>query len=151
MTILATLRQKQQTRARTVLSLLVVVWLNLTLQACATAAPATELSVDRPITSEALDSTRNHSGHASDQQCAHCVDCPHDGCTEPSSCDRPIVASTKAETRLFDNTEFESTVAVTIDDLVAAVTSPTAPLIRPAYSIAAAPVPLTVQYCVYLI
>ena len=151
MTILATFRQTQQTRARTVLSLLVVVWLNLTLQACATAAPATELSVDRPVMSEALDSTRNHSGHAADQQCEHSVDCRHDGCTEPSSCDRPVVASTKAETRLPDNTEFESTVAVTIDDLVAAVTSPTAPLIRPAYRVAAAPVPLTVQYCVYLI
>ena len=151
MTTLATLRHLQRTRARTVLGLLVVVWLNLTLQACATAAPATELSVDRPVMSEALDSTRNHSGHAADQQCEHSVDCRHDGCTEPSSCDRPVVVSTKAETRLPDNTEFESTVAVTIDDLVAAVTSPTAPLIRPAYRVAAAPVPLTVQYCVYLI
>lgn len=151
MTILATLRQRQQTRARTVLSLLVVVWLNLTLQACATAAPATELSVDRPITSAALDSTRNHSGHAPDQHREHFVDCRHDGCAERSSCERPVVASTKAENRLLDNTDFEPTVAVTIDDLVAAVTSPTVPLIRPAYSIAAAPVSLTVQYCVYLI
>jgi len=151
MTFLATLRQRQQTRARTVLGLLVVVWLNLTLQACATTAPATELSVDRPVASETLDSTRTHSGHASDERCTHCADCEHDRCTESSSSDGPVVASTKAESRLFDNTEFESTVAVTIDDLVAAVTSPTAPLIRPAYSIAAAPVPLTVQYCVYLI
>ncbi len=151
MTILATLRLQQRTRARTVLGPLIVVWLNLTLQACATIAPATELSVDRPVESEVLDSTRTHSGHVPDEHCTHCLDCEHDRCIERSSCDEPVVASTKAETRLPDKFEFEPTVVVIIDDLVAAVSSPTAPLMRPAYSVAAAAVPLTVQYCVYLI
>ena len=151
MTILVTLRQQQRSRARTVLGLLVVVWLNLSLQACAVTVPATELSIDRPAASEVLDAMRTHSGHVADEHCTQNLDCEHDRCAERSLCDGPVVASTKAETRLTDNTEFESTVAVTIDDLVAAVTSPTAPPIRPAYRVVAAPVPLTVQYCVYLI
>jgi len=151
MTILATLRLQQRTRARTVLGLLVVVWLNLSLQACTVTVPATELSVDPPAASEVLDATRTHSGHVAAEHCTQNLDCEHDRCAERSLCDGPVVASTNAETRLPDNTEFESTVAVTIDDLVAAVTSPTAPPIRPAYRVVAAPVPLTVQYCVYLI
>jgi len=151
MTILATLRLQQRTRARTVLGLLVVVWLNLSLQACTVTVPATELSVDRPVSGEVLDATRTHSGHVVDEHCTHCADCEHDRCTERSSCDGPVVASTKAESRLPDKFEFESTVAVRIDDLVAAVTSPTAPLIRPAYRVAAATVSFTLQFCVYLI
>lgn len=150
MTILATLRHLQRTRARTVLGLLVVVWLNLTLQGCAIASPDTLLA-DRPVASGELDFSRTHSGHTQSEHRPFCPDCEHERCTEGTPCDGLVVASTKAETRLPDNTEFELTVAVSIDDLVAAVTSPTAPLIRPAYRVAAAPVPLTVQYCVYLI
>ena len=151
MTILASFRQQQRTRARTVLGLLVVVWLNLTLQACAAAAQADETPADRTVATNTLDHTRTHSGDALPEHCPFCPGCEHDGCTERGGCDGPVVAGTMADTRLPDNTEFESTVAVTIDDLVAAVISPTAPLIRPAYRVAAAPVPLTVQYCVYLI
>lgn len=151
MTILATLRQQQRTRSRTVFGLLVVVWLNLTLQACATTTPATELSVDRPVASETLDSTRTHAGHASDKHCTYCLDCEHDRCAERSPCDRPVVGSTKAETRLPDNAQFESTVAVATNELLAAISSPKPPLVRPTFRVAAAPVPLTVQYCVYLI
>ena len=151
MTILATLRQKQQTRARTVLGLLVVVWLNLTLQACATAVPATELSVDRPVESVVLEPTRTHSGHVPDEHCTHCVDCGHDRCIERSSCEGPVVASTKAETRLPDKFELESTVAVVVNDFDTAITFPNTPPVRPKCGVTAAPVPLTVQYCVYLI
>ena len=151
MTILVTLRQQQRSRARTVLGLLVVVWLNLSLQACAVTVPATELSVDRPAASEVLDATRTHSGHIADEHCTRNLDCEHDRCAERSSCDGPVVASTKAETRLSDNTEFESTVAVTIDDLDTAITFPNTSPVRPKYVVTAAAVPLTVQYCVYLI
>lgn len=142
MSVLATLRLQQRTRARTVLGLLIVVWLNLTLQACAVGEQATELSDDRPAAGEVLDSTRDDSSHLPVERCAQ---------KEPSFCDGPVVASTKAEALLPDNSEFKPTAAAAIDDVVAAVPPPTVPPLRPAYPVVAAAVPLTIQYCVYQI
>ena len=151
MTFLATLRHQQRTRARTVLGLLVVVWLNLTLQACVAAAPANEMPADRTVASFTLDSTRAHSGHTLPEQRQFCPGCEHDGCTEGGSCASPVAAGTKAETRLPETYQFESPVAVAADDLVFANDSPNISPVRPWDCVSAAAVPLTVQYCVYLI
>ena len=150
MNLLATLRHQQRTRARTVLSLLVVVWLNLTLQACAAAAPADDMPADRAVATSMLDSTPAHSGHALPEQCQRCPSDEHDGCTEHGSCDGPVAAGTKAETRLPETTQFESTVAVAVDDLDLAVNSPNRSLMRPRYRVTAAAVPLHIRHCVYL-
>ena len=150
MTFLATLRHQQRTRARTVLSLLVVVWLNLTLQACAVAAPANDMPADRAVVTSTLDSTQAHSGHSLPEHRQFCPGCEHDGCTEHGSCDGPVAAGTKAETRLPETTQFESTVAVAVDDLDLAVNSPNRSLMRPRYRVTAAAVPLHIRHCVYL-
>ena len=55
MNLLVTLRHQQRTRARTMLGLLVVVWLNLALQACASAAPANDMPADRTAVTNSLD------------------------------------------------------------------------------------------------
>jgi hypothetical protein len=146
MNFLATLRHQQRTQARTVLGLLVVVWLNLTLQGCATASPDT-LLVDRPVASSELDFPRTHSSHAQPEQCPFCE---HERCTEGTPCDGPVTAGTKAETRLFETHEFESTAAASIDDLDLAVISPNICLVRPKNRVTAAAVPLHIQHCVYL-
>ena len=151
MTVLATFRHQQGTRARTVLGLLVVVWLNLTLQACAVAASANEMPADRTVATSTLDTTPAHSGHALSEQRPFCADCEHDGCTERGSCDPPVAAGTKAESRLPETDQFESPVAVAIDDLDFAIDSPNISRVRPWDCVSAAAVPLTVQYCVYLI
>ncbi len=132
------------------LGLLVVVWLNLTVQGCAIASPDTQ-PADRPVASSELDPSRTHSGHASHGQCPLCLDCEHERCTESTPCDGPVVAGTKAETRLPETYESESTAAVAVDDLDLAVnTLDTSPL-RPTYRAVAAAVPLHIQNCVYLI
>lgn len=151
MAILSTLRRQQRRRARSVLGLLVLVWLNVALQSCAAAAPDTELSDNRPVRSEALHESRDHSGNDPDHDCEQCLDCQHDSCSESSLCGGPVVVSTKVEIRLPDNTEFESTVAAMIDDLDLAASSLNTSLMRPEYGVTAAAVPLTVRYCVYLI
>jgi len=151
MTFLATLRHQQRTRARAALGLLVVVGLNLALQACAAAAPADEMPADRTVATSTLEPTQVHLGHAQPEQRPFCPGCEHDGCTERGSCDGPVVAGTKAEIRLPDNTEFESAVAVAIDDLDLVANSPNIFPVRPWVCVSAAAVPLTVQYCVYLI
>lgn len=150
MTFLATLRHQQRTRARTALTLLVVVWLNLTLQACVAAAPAHEMPADRTIATSTLDTTPAHSGHALPEQRQFCPGCEHDGCTEGGSCVSPVAAGTKAETRLSETNQFELTVAVAIDDLDLAVNFPNTPLIRPRHHVTAAAVPLHIRHCVYL-
>ena len=150
MTILATLRHQQRTRARTVLGLLVVVWLNLTLQACAVSAPVDESPADRTVVTNTLDLTHAHSDHALPEHRQFCPGCEHDGCTERGSCDGPVAAGTKAETRLPETTQFESTVAVAVDDLDLAVNSPNRSLMRPPYRVTAAAVPLHIRHCVYL-
>ena len=150
MTLLATLRHQQRIRARTVLGVLVVVWLNLTLQGCAAAAPANEMPADRTVATSTLDITPAHSGHTLPEQCPFCPGCEHDGCTERGSCDGPVAAGTKAETRLPETYQFESAVAVAIDDLnLAANTFDTSP-VRPTYRVATAAVPLHIRNCVYL-
>ena len=150
MTLLSTLRHQQRTRARTVLGLLVVVWLNLTLQACA-AAPANVMPADRMVATSMLEPTQVHSGHAQPEHRPFCPGCEHDGCTERGSCDPPVAAGTKAESRLPETDQFEAPVAVAIDDLGFAIDSPNISLVRPWDCVSAAAVPLTVQYCVYLI
>jgi hypothetical protein len=133
-----------------VLGLLVVVWLNLTLQACAAAAPANDMPADRTAVTSTLDLTPAHSGHTLPEQCPFCPGCEHDGCTERGSCDGPVVAGTKAESRLTETYQFESAVAVASDDLdLAANTFEMSP-VRPTYRAAAAAVPLHIQNCVYL-
>ena len=150
MTLLATLRHQQRTRARTVLALLVVVWLNLFLQGCAIASP--DISpADRPVASSELDPSRTHSGHAQSQQRQFCAGCEHDRCTESTACDGPVAAGTKAETRLPETSESESAAAVAVDDLyLAANTLDTSPA-RPTYRAVAAVVPINIRHCVYLI
>ena len=151
MTFLATLRQLQRTRARTVLGLLVVVWLNLTLQACAGAAPASDMPADRTVATNTVDQTSTHSGHALPEHCPFCQGCDYDGCAEHGCCDSPVAAGTKAEFRLPENHEFESTAAVAVDDPDLAVNTPDTSPVRPSYRVVAAAVPLHIQYCVYLI
>lgn len=151
MTILSTMRQHQRRRAHSVLALLAMVWVSVALQACATSPQASELIDDRPAQVEVLHLSSDQSGHDPQHDCAQCLDCGHDGCAEPSSCEGPVVVSTKAETRLPDITEFESAVAVVIDDLDLAVNYPNISLVRPRHRVTVATVPLTVQYCVYLI
>ena len=150
MTLLATLRHQQRTRARTVLALLVVVWLNLFLQGCAIASP--DISpADRPVASGELDPSRAHSGHAQSEQRQFCTGCEHERCTEGTPCDGPVAAGTKAETRLPENSEFESAAVVAVDDLhLAANTLDTSP-VRQTYRAVAAAVPLNIRHCVYLI
>ena len=150
MTFLATLRQLQRTRARTVLGLLVVVWLNLTLQGCAIASPDT-LPADRPVASSELDPSRTHSGHAQPEQRPFCTGCEHERCTEGTPCDGPVAAGTKAEVRLPETSEFEFTAAVAVDDLDLAVNTLDTSPVRPRYRAVAAAVPLHIQNCVYLI
>ena len=150
MTFLATLRHQQRTRARTVLSLLVVVWLNLTLQACVAAAPAHEMPADRTVATSTLDTTPAHSGHALSEQRPFCADCEHDGCTERGSCDGPVAAGTKAETRPPETNKFDSTAAVAVDDLNLAVNTLDTSPVRPTYRAVAAAVPLHIRHCVYL-
>ena len=150
MTVLATLRHHQRTRARTVLGLLVVVWLNLMLQACAAAAPADEMPADRTVATSTLESTQVHSGHAQPGQRPFCTGCEHDGCTERGSCDGPVAAGTKAETRLPETDQFDSTAAVAVDDLDPALTALDNSPVRPTYRAVAAAVPLHIRYCVYL-
>jgi hypothetical protein len=130
-----------------VLGLLVVVWLNLTLQGCAIASPDTPL-VDRPVASSELDSSRTHSSHAQPEQCPFCE---HERCTEGTPCDGPVTAGTKAETRLSETHELESTAAVAVDDVDHAVNTPDTSPVRPTYRAVTAAVPLNIQYCVYLI
>lgn len=151
MTILSTLRQQQQRRVRTVLSLLVLVWLNVALQACASAAPATELSVDRPVEAEVQHLPSDHSGHVSDHDCAQCLDCEHDGCTESSVCDGSVVVSTKAETRLLDNLDPNLTAFAPPGHSVAAPVMPCSSSERGVWTVVASGIPLNVQHCVYLI
>ena len=150
MTFLATLRHQQRTRARTVLALLVVVWLNLLLQGCAIASPGTP-PADRPVASSELDSSRTHSGHTQPERRPFCTGCEHERCTEGTPCDGPVAAGTKAETRLPETSEFESTVAVTVGDLDLAVNTLDMSPMRPTYRAVASAVPLNIQYCVYLI
>lgn len=111
MTLIATLRQRQQTQARAVFGLLLIVWLSLSLQACAAAQPETELAVDRSVTLEMPALASDHSGHENDSQCAHCIDCEHDGCTAVSCADGPVVASTQADTRPLDDIKPEMVAA----------------------------------------
>jgi hypothetical protein len=127
MTLLATLRQQQRIRARTVLGLLVVVWLNLALQACAATTQANDMPADRTVASHTLDPFGAHSGHAHGEQCPFCPGCEHDGRAEHGSCDSPVVAGTKAD----------------ISSLVTPV--------QPPFGVTTAAVSLTKQYCVYLI
>jgi hypothetical protein len=128
-----------------------MVWASVALQACDTWPQASELIVDRLAQVEAQHLPSDQSGHVSDHDCARCLDCRHDGCVEPSFCEGPVVFSSKAETRLPDNTEFESPVVAAINDLDLIVNSTNTPLERSKYRVSAATVPLTVQYCVYLI
>ena len=150
MTLLATLRHQQRIRARTVLGLLVVVGLNLTLQACAAAAPADEMPADRTVATSTLESTQVHSGHAQPEQRPFCPGCEHDGCTERGSCDPPVAAGTKAETRLPETDQFELTAAVVVGDLDLAVTTLDTSPVRPRDCVSAAAVPLHIRHCVYL-
>ena len=151
MTFLATLRQLQRTRARTVLALLVVVWLNLTLQACASSAPPTDMPADRTVASSTLDPSGAHSGDAHGEHCPFCPGREHDGCAEQGSCDGPVAAGTKAEVRLPESLEFESTAAVTVSDPDLAVINLDTSPVRPSDRAVAAAVPLNIQHCVYLI
>lgn len=151
MTVLSTMRQQQRRRARSVLALLVMVWASIALQACDTLPQASELIVDQLAQVEAQHLPSDQSGHVPDHDCARCLDCRHDGCVEPSFCEGSVVVATKAETRLPDNTEFESPVVAAIDDFDPAVNSTETPLVRSKHRMSAAAVPLTVQYCVYLI
>ena len=150
MRFLATLRQLQRTRARTVLGLLVVVWLNLTLQGCAIAGPDT-MPADRPVASSELEPSRSHSGHAQSEQRPFCAGCEHERCIEGTPCDGPVAASIKAELRVPESFESESTAAVAVDDLDLAVNTLDTSPVRPMYRAVAAAVPLHIQYCVYLI
>ena len=150
MTLLATLRHQQRTRARTVLGLLVVVWLNLTLQACAAAASVNEMPADRMVATSSLEATQAHSGHAQPEHRPFCPGCEHDGCTERESSDPPVAAGTKAENRLPGTDQFEYPLAVGIDYLDFAVDSPNIFPVRPWDCVTAAAVPLHIQHCVYL-
>ena len=150
MSLLATLRHQHRTRARTVLGLLVVVWLNLALQACAAAAPANVMPADRTVATSTLEATQVHSGHAQPEQRPFCPGCEHDGCTERGSCDPPVAAGTKAETRLPESDQFEFPVAVGIDYLEFAIDSPNISPVRPRDCVSAAAVPLHIRHCVYL-
>jgi len=151
MTILSTMRQHQRRRARSVLALVAMVWVSVALQACATSPQASELVVDRPAHVEVPHISSDQSGRDSQHDCAQSLDCGHDGCAEPSSCEGPVVVSTKVETRLPDITEIESAATVAIDDLDLGGNSPNTSLMRPRHRVSAAAVPFTVQYCVYLI
>src|SRR5210317_2354499 len=146
MNLLATLRHQQRTRARTVLSLLVVVWLNLTLQACAVAVPANDMPADRAVVTSTLDSTQAHSGHSLPEHRQFCPGCEHDGCTERGSCDGPVAAGTKAETRLPETDQFESTAAVVVGDLDLAVTTLDTSPVRSTNGAVAAAVPLHIRH-----
>ena len=150
MTLLATLRHQQRIRARTVLGLLVVVGLNLTLQACAAVAPANDMPADRTVVTSTLETTQAHSGHAQPEHRPFCPGCEHDGCTERGSCDGPVAAGTKAETRLPETDQFESTAAVVVGDLDLAVTTPDTSPVRSTNGAVAAAVPLHIRHCVYL-
>lgn len=147
MTLLATLRYQQRNRARIVLGLLAIVWLNLTLQGCAIASPDTPL-VDRPVASSELDSSRTHSSHAQPEQCPFCE---HERCTECAACDGPVAAGVKAETRVPESTQIESTAAVAVDEFDLAVNILDNSPVRPTYRAVAAAVPFNIQYCVYVI
>ena len=151
MTILSTMRQHQRRRARSVLGLLVMVWVGATLQACAMSAPVTELPVERPVHIGTQHISSHLSDHAPEHECAQCLDCRNNDCVEPSLCEEPVAVNTKADTRLTDNPEINTAAAVMIDDLDLAVSSANTPLVRPMYRVTAAAVPLSVQYCVYLI
>ena len=150
MTLLSTLRHQQRIRARTVLGLLVVVGLNLTLQACAAVAPANDMPADRTVVTSTLETTQAHSGHAQPEHRPFCPGCEHDGCTERGSCDGPVAAGTKAETRLPETDQFESTAAVVVGDLDLAVTTLDTSPVRSTNGAVAAAVPLHIRHCVYL-
>ncbi len=152
MNLLATLRHQQQTRARTVLVLLVVVWLNLALQACTAAAPANDMPADRTAVTNPLDLNRAHSDHTQPEQCPFCPDCEDDGCAEQGPCDGPVVAGTKAEYRPPDSSEFPPVAAAGGYDLeVVFISGITSPNRTGSTSVTAAAVSLNIQYCVYLI
>lgn len=117
MTLLATIRHQQRTPARTVLGLLVVVWLNLAPQTCTAASQTNEMTADRTVATSTLDLTAAHSGHTLPEQCPLCPGCGDDGCTESWSCDGPVLAGTKSETRLPDTHDFESALGAVVDNL----------------------------------
>lgn len=151
MTLLATLRQQQRIRARTVLGLLVVVWLNLALQACAVTTQANDMPADRTVASHTLDPFGAHSGHAHGEQCPFCPGCEHDGRAEHGSCDSPVVAGTKADTRLPDSHELEPIAAAVDGEYEATLISSLVTPVQPPFGVTTAAVSLTKQYCVYLI
>ncbi len=70
MNLIATLRQRQQSHARSVFGPLLVVWLSLSLQACAVAQPGAELAVDRSVSVEMPGLASDHSGQKNDSQSA---------------------------------------------------------------------------------
>ena len=151
MNLLVTLRHQQRTRARTMLGLLVVVWLNLALQACASAAPANDMPADRTAVTNSLDLHSTHSGHAQPEQCPSCPDCENDGCAEQGSCDDPVVAGTTAETRLPDLDESQRIAAAAGNDFQVVFDSGlTSPNKHGSVGVAAASVSLHIHYCVYL-
>jgi len=134
------------------LALLVVVWLNLALQACAAAAPANDMPADRTVVTNSLDLNRAHSGHALPEQCPFCPGCEHDGCAEQGSCDGPVIAGTKAEVRPPDSDESPPIAAAVGNDLEVVFNSGiTSPNRQGLNSVTAAAVSLRIHYCVYLI
>lgn len=151
MTLLATLRQQQRTRAHTVLGLLVVVWLSLALQACAATAPATDMPADRTVASNTLDPSGAHSGRAHGEQRPFCPGCEHDGCAEHGSCDNPVVAGTKADTRLPDSHELESIAAAADGEYDATLGAMLVSPVQTLCGVTTAAISLTKRYCVYLI
>lgn len=153
MTVLPTLRQKHKDRSRTVVVLLLVVWLNLALQACAATAPISETTGTQATTSATLDFDSTHAEHDRKESCQLCPSCVHGTCTENGTCDGGTVAAVaKPETRFPDTHQIQLIAAgVDNDDGVAAISRSASPRTQPSYLMTAAAVPLTIRYCTFLI
>jgi len=105
MTVLATIRQQQHARGRSVLGLLLLMWLGIALQACVVAAPTADRPVEQTGHAELLDDGTVHANHAAAHHCSHCLDCEHEGCADNSKCDRLVAVSTKSVFKLPDSGE----------------------------------------------
>ena len=131
--------------------LLLVVWLSLSLQACAVAQFGQELAVDRSVTVETPGLASDHSGHENDSQCAHCLDCDHDGCTKLSCCDGPVVASIKAETRQPDDVQLDVVTVLAADPIGADLFTHRVASAPPVTGVSLSKNRLYIRNCVYLI
>ncbi len=151
MTVLATIRQQQHARGRSVLGLLLLMWLGIALQACVVAAPTADWPVDQTVHTELHDDGAMHSNHVAARHCSHCLDCEHEGCADNSECDRLVAVSTKSAFKLPDNGEPGLVVAAAFSrDRHSARINNRAN--EPLHQELVAPTaPLTIRHCVYLI